>query len=219
MLVKDCMTRHPIMVSPSTPATEAQKIMAQNQIRHLPVVGDGKRLVGLITRQRLAIKPDTLSSLNVWEISRFLANLSVKELMLKTDQVYTIAPDRTIERAARSMTDHKIGCLPVVEDNDVVVGILSEVDVLRAFQEMLGLPAAGVRVTMRMPNQKGEFAKLTGVVAQYGWGIMGIGSFPSPRHPGFYDMVLKIPGVTVVEVQEVLSQVPEQKIVDIREFA
>jgi acetoin utilization protein AcuB len=213
------MTRHPIMVTPSAPAADAQKMMAENQIRHLPVVGDGKRLVGLITRQRLAIKPDTLSSLNVWEISRFLANLCVKDVMLKVDEVHTITPDRTIERAARVMTDHKIGCLPVVEDNAVVVGILSQIDVLRAFQEMLGLPAAGVRVTMRMPNKRGEFAKLTEIVSQRGWGIMGIGSFPSPRHPGSYDMVLKIPEVSVIEVREVLSQIPEQEIVDIREFA
>lgn len=219
MLVKDCMTRHPIMVSPEVPAADAEKLMAENHVRHLPVVGDGKRLLGLLTRQRLALKPDAMASLNVWEISRFLSNLSVSDLMLKADEVQTITPDRTIERAARIMMDHKIGCLPVLEDKVVVVGILSEVDVLHAFQEMLGLPAAGVRVTMRMPNQKGEFAKLTGVISQHGWGIMGIGSFPSPRRSGFYDMVLKIPQVTVDEVREVLSQVPEQEIVDIREFA
>ena len=52
---------------------------------------------------------------------------------------------------------------------------------------------------------------------KHGWGIMGIGSFPSPRNPGFYDMVLKIPNVALAEGQEVLGQVPEQKIVDIRE--
>lgn len=219
MLVKDCMTRHPIMVSPEVPAVEVEKIMAENHVRHIPVVGDGKRLVGLLTRQRLALKPDTMGSLNVWEISRFLSNLSVSDLMLKANEVQTITPERTIERAAQIMMDHKIGCLPVLEDKVVVVGILSEVDVLRAFQEMLGLPAAGVRVTVRMPNQKGEFAKLTGTISQHGWGIMGIGSFPSPRRSGFYDMVLKIPDVTVDEVRAVLSQVPEQEIVDIREFA
>jgi acetoin utilization protein AcuB len=117
------------------------------------------------------------------------------------------------------MTDYKIGCLPVVEDEHFVVGILSEIDLLRAFQEMLGLPSPGVRVTMRMPNRKGEFARLTGIIAQHQLGIMGIGSFPSPRHPGFYDMVLKIPNLTIAEAQAILSQVPEQEIVDIREFA
>lgn len=216
MLVKDCMTRHPIMIAPETPAAEAQKIMAENQVRHLPVVGDGKRLLGLVTRQRLALKPDTLASLDVWEITRYLSHLTVQQLMVKLDDVHTIAPNKTVERAARTLADYKIGCLPVIEDG-IVIGILSEVDLLRSFQEMLGLPAQGVRVTVRMPNKEGEFAKLTSTIANHGWGIMGIGSFPSPRQPGFYDMVLKIPKVTLAQVEAVLNQVPEQEIVDIRE--
>ncbi len=44
-----------------------------------------------------------------------------------------------------------------------------------------------------------------------------MGSFPSPKRPGFWDVVLKISGVTLAEVQEVVSQVPDQEIVDIRE--
>lgn len=219
MLVKDCMTRHPILITPATPATEAQKIMSENLVRHLPVVGDGKRLLGLVTRTRLTLKPDTLASLNVWEITRLLANLSVKDVMLPAAQVLTVDPERTIERAARMMADTKIGCLPVVEENDIVTGIITEVDLLRAFQAMLGLPAEGVRVTMRMPDKRGQFARLTTVVSQQGWGIMGIGSFPSPRRPGYYDMVLKIPEVSLAEVKEILSQIPEQEVVDIREVA
>lgn len=220
MLVKDFMTRHPVMVPPTTRAAEAQGIMAENNIRHLPVVGDGKKLLGLVTRERLALKPDTLGSLDVWEITRYLANLTVKNIMLKADEVHTVGPDKTVERAAQILEDNKIGCLPVIEEN-IVVGILTQVDLLRSYQEMLGLPTEGVRVTMRMPEKpeggKTGFATLTTVVSDQGWGIMGVGSFPAPRRPGFWDVVLKIPEVELADVQKVLSQVPEQEIVDIRE--
>lgn len=215
MLVKDSMTRHPVMISPETAASEAQHIMAENQIRHLPVVGDGKRLVGLITRQQLALKPDDLASLNVWEISRHLASLTANRVMLKAEHVITIAPSRTIERAARTMAENKIGCLPVIDD-DVVVGIITESDLLRNFQEMLGLPVEGVRVTIRMPSRPGEFNKTTTAIAKHKWGVMGIGSFPSPRKPEYYDLVLKIPHVAMDEIKEVLGAVPDQEIVDIR---
>ena len=218
MLVKDCMTRHPILIAPETPAAEAQKIMSENRIRHLPVVGDGKRLLGLITRQRLALKPDTLGSLNVWEITRYLSDLTVKDIMLKADEVHTTEPDRTVERAARTLTDNKIGCLPVVEEG-IVVGILSEVDLLRSFQEMLGLTAEGVRITVRAPDRAGEGAKLMAALAEHGWKVMGIGIFYLPKHPGYYDSVLKVEGVTVAEAEQALSQVPDQEIVDIREVA
>ncbi|MFQ5575509.1 MAG: CBS domain-containing protein [Anaerolineae bacterium] len=215
MLVKDCMTRHPIMIPPTMPAAEAQKIMAENKIRHLPVISDGKRLLGLITRQRLALKPDMLGSLNVWEITRHLSNLTVKKVMLPAKEVHTIVPDKTVERAARTMTDHKIGCLPVIDD-EVVVGIITEADLLLSFQEMLGLHTEGVRVTVRQPDQVGEGIKLIKAVSEQGWPIMGMAGCPAPRRPGYYDVVLKIAGVSLSQVQEVVSRVSEQEIVDIR---
>lgn len=215
MLINDCMTRHPVMVSPKTTATEAQQIMTDNQIRHLPVVMDGKRLVGLITRQRLALKADALSSLNVWEITRYLSGLTVQQVMVRQKDVITIDPDRTVERGASLMTSHRIGCLPVVE-NGVVVGIVTETDLLNSFQLMLGLPTEGVRVTVRIPDQPGEFVKMMSVLVEHKWCVMGIGAFPARRHPGLHDVVVKIPDVTMEEVQTALSQIPEHHIVDIR---
>jgi acetoin utilization protein AcuB len=130
--------------------------------------------------------------------------------------VITITPERTVERAAAMMTEHKIGCLPVVEDGDLVVGIVTENDLLRSYQEMLGLPSEGVRVTVRMPNRHGEFVKLMAVLVERQWGVMGIGTFPTRRDPSTYDAVIKIPNVTIEEVQNALANIPNQTIVDIR---
>lgn len=218
MLINDCMTRHPVMVPPTMAASEAQKVMAENNIRHLPVVEAGKRLRGLLTSSSFALKADTLSSLNMWEISRYLSDLKVAQIMVKAKDVITIEPNRTVERAAAIMAENKIGCLPVVDEEKIVVGIVTERDVLRVFQEILGLAAKGVRVTVRMPDRHGEFVKLMGVFVERKWGVMGIGTFPSPRHPGYYDAVIKISEVTSAEVHEALRAVEGQQIVDIREI-
>lgn len=215
MLVKDCMTRHPIMISPKIPAADAQHIMTENHIRHLPVVGSGKRLLGLITRQRLAMKPDEMGSLNVWEITRRLSDLTAEKVMLKTARVQTTAPDITVEQASQTMTKHKVGCLPVIEDGSVV-GIITAVDLLDAFQVMLGLPGAGVRVTVDMPNRKGEFIKLMSVLVERNWGVMGVGTFPNKRRDGYYFTVVKITNVTADEVQAAIATITDQEIVDIR---
>lgn len=219
MLVKDCMTRHPIMAPPTMPAAEAQRLMQDNRIRHLPVVGDGKRLLGLLTQMSLTLDPGQLGSLDMWEITRHLSRVTVKQLMRPVADVVTITPERTVERAAQQMIQHKIGCLPVTESGGVVVGILTEIDLLNAFQLMLGLPSEGVRVTVRMPDHLGEFAKLSRVLGEQGWGVMGIGTFPTPRHEGYYDAVVKISGVTPQQVEDILNDIPDQKVVDIREAA
>lgn len=216
MLISDFMTRHPILVPPTLTAAEAQRILTENHIRHLPVVERGKRLTGLLTRQQLLLKADAVGSLNVWEIARFLSELRVGQVMIKARDVITISQDRTIERASQIMADRKVGCLPVVEDGNVVIGIVTEIDLLRAFQEMLGLPSNGVRVTVRMPSQPGGLARLLAVVAQHGWGVTGAGTFPTRRQPGFHDVVLKIPDASIDEVRAALSTLEGQEVVDAR---
>jgi acetoin utilization protein AcuB len=217
MLVKDFMTRHPILIAATTPATEAQRIMGENDIRHLPVTGSGKRLEGLITRRSLSLDPQVLSSLDVWNITRYLSTLTVKKLMIQAENVFTIGPQKTVERAARLMIDHKIGCLPIVEDGNVVIGILTEIDLLHVFQEMLALPAKGVRVTLRMPDKKGQFSKLAKILSSQECGVMAIGTYPSPRHDGFYDAVLKLSEFSIEQAKSAFGQIEDYEIVDIRD--
>jgi acetoin utilization protein AcuB len=216
MLVKDYMTKHPIMIPPSMPAAQAQKLMVENKVRHVPVVGDGKRPLGLITRDRLRIPPTELGSLNVWEITRYLAELTVKDVMVGGNDLSTIGPDATLEDAAKIMAEKKIGCLPVVKDN-VVVGIITETDMLVQLADLLGGYVPGVRVTVRLPGKVGGYAKVTGVIAQRGWGMYATGSVPAPKREDCWDIVLKIRDVPADDIVSALEQIADCEIVDVRE--
>jgi len=216
MLVRDYMTKHPIMISPDALVTKAQKMMFENKVRHLPVVGDGKRLVGLVTRNNLSVPPHDLPSLNVWEISRILSKLKVKDVMVKKDELITIHQDAVLEEAARIMIQNKVGSLPVVDESWIVVGILSEIDLLAELSSLLGGGVPGVRVTIRVPDRVGEYAKVTTAIASKGWGIYSSGGVPAPKTPGFWDMVVKVRNVSPEELEAVLSQIEGQEIRDIR---
>ncbi len=216
MLVRDYMTRHPFLAEPDMSIVEAQRLMGENNIRHLPVVGEGKRLLGLVTRHSLLVDPRRLGSLDVWEIARYLSGLTVRDVMIKAKDVITIHPDATIEEAARIMVERKVGCLPVVE-GDFVVGILTDADMLAHLMQMMAANTPAVRVTVRMPDVRGELAKLVGAIAAQGWGILALGGAPAPREPGKWDAVVKIRYVTKEQVAAALSQVAGQEIVDIRE--
>jgi acetoin utilization protein AcuB len=217
MLVKDYMTRHPIMIPPVTPVSHAQKIMVESKVRHLPVVGDGKRPLGLITRERLRIPPADLASLSVWEITRFLSNLVVKDIMVKGDDLFTIGPYATLEEAAGIMVKNRIGCLPVVEDN-VVVGIITETDMLAQLADLLGKHVTGLRLIVRVPEKVGGYAKVMNIFWTRGWGLYATGSVPAPKRPGFWDMVLKARDVSKEEVVAALEELEEAEIVDVREM-
>ena len=216
MFVKDYMTRHPVMVEPTMSIIEAQGIMAEARVRHLPVIESGKRLLGLVTRERMRVASTELASLNVWEITRFLSNLTVKDVMVKRDDVITIEPGATLEEAAQVMVESKIGCLPVLEEG-IVVGIITEVDMMVQLVDLLGGGVPGVRVMVRMPNKKGELAKITGALAAQGWGIYASGGVVAPKRPEYWDCVIKVRDVSKDKLVAVLEEIEGQEVIDVRE--
>jgi acetoin utilization protein AcuB len=210
------MTRHPIMVPPTMPVADAQKIMVENKVRHLPVIGDGKRPLGLITRERLRIPPADLGSLNMWEITRYLSELKVKDIMVTLQDLVTISPDAAVEEAAQTMAENRYGCLPVVEDN-VVVGIITETDLLVKLADLLGGYISGVRVTVRLPGKVGGYARIINAISSQGWGMYATGSVPAPKREGYWDIVLKVRDVTQKGLLAVLEGLEDCEIIDVRD--
>jgi acetoin utilization protein AcuB len=205
------------MIGPDKPVTEAQRLMVENGLYYLPVVGDGKRLHGMLTPPRMAIPPDRLGSLDVWEITKYLSALTVEKVMLKGRELRTIAPEATLEDAAAMMIQYGTGGLPVVE-NGIVCGLITDNDLLKELQLLLGATDPGWRVTVRVPNKRGEFLKLTVAISDKGWSIMAMGNVRVPKYPDRWDILLKIWGCTRVELVTLLEDIEELEIRDIREI-
>src|SRR5262245_6941292 len=130
MNVRELMTPNPITVEPGMPVFDARQLMLKERIRHLLVIDHG-RLVGIVTDRDIRLNlPSQATSLSVWEVNYLLARLTVDKVMSKT--VITVGPDRDAAEAARVMLEHRIGALPVV-DWGLVIGILTETDIVRAF--------------------------------------------------------------------------------------
>jgi acetoin utilization protein AcuB len=104
--------------------------MRDNHIRHVPVVS-GKRLVGIITdRDMREASPSPATTLTRGEIAYQMETTPVKHCMTK--DVVWIGPDIDMVQATRMLLQLKYSCLPVV-DNGTLVGIITEMDCLRAF--------------------------------------------------------------------------------------
>ena len=132
MKVKDLMATEVATVARNDELSLANDIMKMKRIRHLPVVEDGK-LVGILT-QRDLFHAALSSAMGFGQKAsdEFLKTVPAKEVM--TDEVITIGPGEDVKEAARRMLEHKIGCLPVVEDGKLV-GLIAESDFLRLVVE------------------------------------------------------------------------------------
>ncbi|MCA1719089.1 MAG: CBS domain-containing protein [Actinobacteria bacterium] len=119
------MTQEVVTAAPQTTAAEALALCRGNRIRHLPVL-QGGRLVGVISDRDLRAATPALGDPARAEA---LDRIRVADEMAR--DVVTARPEDPIEDAAMTMYERKIGCLPVVDGEDLV-GIVTSSDVLRA---------------------------------------------------------------------------------------
>jgi acetoin utilization protein AcuB len=134
--VRDCMTRSAVTIHSDALVRGAVEMMRKRKIRHLPVVDRGGRLVGIVTDRDLRqVVFDPRIQARLGDLGEALGTLTVRDVM--TWGVVTVRPETEIRQAAQVMREQKVGALPVVE-GDRVVGILTETDLLRAFQDVLG---------------------------------------------------------------------------------
>jgi len=157
--VKAYMSGDPVSVGPDASALEAFERMWERGIRHLPVCDGENRVVGVLSIEDMrATLPFPVSLRRPLEPGeRELAReWRVGELMTHAPE--TLGPDHSLAEAAERMAEHRIGCLPVVDEAGRLAGLLSETDVLWALATSLGL--------RRLDERRGREGELESLVAE-----------------------------------------------------
>lgn len=213
MLVKERMTRHPITITPDVSLHEALRIMREEKVRRLPVLDKRGKLVGIVLEHDLLYaSPSPATSLSIYEMNYLVAKIKVEDLMSR--DVITIEEDCPLEEAARIMVDNNIGGLPVMR-GDRLVGMITESDLFRVFLEMLGAREGGLRVSIKVPDQRGFLARLSGRIAERGGNIVSLGTF-SGDDPTNRRLTIKIQDLSRGKMEEALEGLGAE-LLDIRE--
>jgi len=188
MIVAKRMKRHPAFVDEGDSMKKAMDLLKENEIRHLPVLKDGK-LVGILSERDIKqASPSPATALEIREIYYLLAKVKVKQIM--TRRPYTITSTATIEEAALILREKKIGCLPVVDDGKLV-GILTETDILDAFIESMGVGGPGYRVELALPNKPGMLFEVLKLLKDFDANIVSVATSPGDE-PGKIVNILRI---------------------------
>ena len=211
MLVSDRMKKPVLTITPDFPIHEALNILKHEQIRHIPVLQGGK-LVGIVTNEDLFYaSPSPATSLSIWEMNYLISKVTVKEVM--TENVVTVTEDTPIEAAALIMVKHKIGCLPVMR-NDELVGIITETDLLIILPELMAINQSGIRATFLVKEELGQLAKVTRVIADRGGNFLSFVQFAGDDHDNRL-VTIKVDGLSMDAVRDCLNPIVV-KVTDIR---
>ncbi|MCP3956405.1 MAG: CBS domain-containing protein [bacterium] len=128
--VRDLMTTEVVTASPEDSVARVRNLMYEHWVRHIPVVDGKKRLVGLVTyrdllRRHLIEQSDRPVWVEQEELERIETDTVTQHIV---DQV---TADTDLAEAGRLLLDTKKGCLPVVDEDGRLAGMLSEADFVR----------------------------------------------------------------------------------------
>ena len=180
MYVKDHMTKKPVTVTPDTSVSTVLDIMQKGHFHRVPVVDENGVLKGLITEGVVTESSgQNTTSLSIFELNYLLSRTSVADIMIKN--VKTVTEDQFVEQAAQVMLDAEINVLPVVDEANKVIGIITEKDIFRTFVELLGLRHQGTKFVIDMENRPGEAAKTFDLLAKNDANVEAFGVYHTER--------------------------------------
>jgi acetoin utilization protein AcuB len=124
--VADVMTRKTVTLSPHHGLAEAVSLMADRHFRHIVVVDTGGQVLGVISDRDIL---RTLARTSNWQTK------DVSQIM--TRDPVTVERETPLSAAVAKMVAKRINCLPVLDDEGKVCGILTSTDLLKAYQKLL----------------------------------------------------------------------------------
>lgn len=198
MFVKERMEIDVATVRPSDSISYAFQILKEKGHSQLPVIDNSGKLVGLITEKLLAeVSPSKATSLSVYEINYLLSKTKVQDVM-KTE-IFTTHSDTLIEDAALLMVQKDIGSLPVVDEAKKLVGIVTRLDIFKAFVDIMGVNDFGTRIVLRVPDNVGTLADISSVIKEHDINITHISTYDNNNS---VEIIIKMNKKDVSEILE-----------------
>ena len=205
MLIRDWMAKDVMTVDENTSLMRATRIMKENSIRRLPVVSHGK-LIGIVTdRDVKDASPSKTTSLDIHELYYLLSEMKVKDVM--TSSPLTLQGDETLEKAAIVMLKSKISGLPVVDQSNHLIGLLSETDVLKGFIHMTGLQDGAYQFVLDLPDEPGSVTKVVQIFRDHKTRTISILTSFEDASEGFKRVALRVVADDEDELQKLADNI------------
>ena len=166
VMVRQWMTTQVVTTTREASVQEALALMKKYSIRHLPVVDAQHSLQGWVTD----------ADLRAVLIASMLEELTLEDVMVR--KPYTTTPDTALEQAARLILDKRIGGLPVLEDGKLV-GIITVVDILSAFINIMGMLLDSSRVDVKVAANRAPLETITRLIQQHHGEVISICHVPA----------------------------------------
>ena len=216
MLVANWMTKDVVTITPDRSMMKCSKVMKDKDISRIPVVDEEGRIVGIVSDRDIKdASPSKATTLDMHELYYLLSEIKIRDIMTK--KVVTIKESETVEKAAVIMLENNFGGLPVVDDENKIVGIITDTDVFKVLVEISGVYEGGAQVCLHMPTASGSLAPIINFLKDHGARVMSIMTQNVPEDVPTKDVFIRIRDMEKPEFKRLQKDMAEK--FDVRYWA
>lgn len=186
MIVEEIMKTKVIALAETDSIAEALKVMRENKIRHLPIIDEKHHLIGLVTDRDIR---DATPS--IFDTEKFKAGLQNPLKMIMRTDVITGHPLDFVEEVSAILYEHRIGCLPILNDGKLV-GIVTQTDLLHTLVELTGAHQPGSQIEIKVPNRTGMLHEISAVIKNRKANIQSVLVYPDKSDENYKIIVLRV---------------------------
>ena len=204
MYISNYMTSDPITVAPELLLPEARRILNEYDIRHLPVVDEERRLIGIVSDRDLrSAYPSSVKSRSEKILDfEHVEKTTVADIM--TTDCSTLDLDATLDDALAIFDADKVGGIPVVSESGVVLGIFSLMDLNAAYHNLFGIGKRGsVLIGIKDDGRDNILSELVLVLEQNNISLGSIIRVKEKKDKG--KIYIRVTSAKPVEVYKILK--------------
>ena len=191
MLVANWMTTEVVSLTPDRSMMKAAKLLKDRGISRIPIVDENNKVIGIVSDRDIKdASPSKATTLDMHELYYLLSEIKVQSIMTK--RPVTIRQDESVEKAAVLMLEGNFGGLPVVDDDNKLVGIITDSDVFKVLVDITGVREGGRQVCLRIPTAAGSLSPVIEFMRDNGARIMSILTHNVPESDSTKEIYIRI---------------------------
>ncbi|XPV76447.1 MAG: CBS and ACT domain-containing protein [Desulfovibrio sp.] len=209
MLVRDWMTREVTHLTQDRSMMKASKLMKDQKISRIPIVDDNMKVVGIVTdRDVKEASPSKATTLDMHELYYLLSEIKLKDIMTRTPRC--LHEEDTIEMAAAIFKNNKFGGMPVVDDENKLVGVITDTDIFDVLVSITGVMEGGVSIGFRLSNEPGGLVPVLDFLKNKSARVMSLLTSCAPPEEGMRDVFIRIRDMEKSELKKLRAALEEE---------
>lgn len=186
MIIEEIMKTDVLTLSPKNTVRDALRLMKEKSIRHIPIIDNDKKLVGLVTSNTIKnALPSNLQAdptISIYEES--IENMMIKEVIVGH-------PLDFVEEIALTFYDMQISCIPIVSGGQLV-GIVTSSDLLYTYIELTGANKPSSKIDIRVKDRSGILSDILHIFKNHKANVLSVLVFPDSKKRDYKIITIRV---------------------------